>query len=324
VGGSEMNPYEFLQPDPRWAIWGCQTHEQYLEKYLLSGKFHSSVSVKIKEAYKTVERLIVYSYFYYPMEEEVGSKLTRIFEMAIRIRAQEHGIAIEKKNKTGKITPESLSALINKLKYHPSSHQEWAEEWVDFKNLRNLHAHPMGPNYGAAANLMLVAPMINVINSIFIEKEWFNAARDKVKVLQNKAEFYSKGVYVLDLSGRRLIITRAIPILVSHDERRSIWIMEPVGLQFPQNMEEYFSFNPIIIRLSDLYIDGESIKATDYVNDQRIIITPSDHPSDLAYTKNYFLQRNTAEEQVRIVYDQNFNYHLYYESQRFMYDEFWE
>jgi hypothetical protein len=324
VGGEDMSPQDFLQADRRWAVWGCHSHEQYLEKYSVTGKFHSAVPEKVKEAYHTVERLIAYSYFYYPMTEEAWSKLTRIFEMSIRNRAQQLGIATDKTTKTGRCIPENLGALINKLKIHPASHQEWVDEWMNVKTQRNLHAHPMEPNYGGPINLMMVVPMINVINSVFIDKEWFNAARERVRALQERAHFYSKGVYVLDLSGRRLIVTRAIPAVVSHDEKRSVWIMEPVGLQFPQTMGEYFSFDPILLRLTDICINKKFLKATDYLNNQKVVVTPSDHPSDLEYTKNYLRQMNTAEQKVLRVYNHNFIYHLYTERERFIYDEFWE
>ena len=139
--------------------------------------------------------------------------------------------------------------MIDNLRKYPESDLEWGEEWVDFKSLRNLYAHPGGPIYGGAVNLMEIVPMINIINSIFITTDWFKATRERVKVLQEKAKFYSKGVYVLDLFGTRLIVTRAVPIVISHDEKRTIWIMEPVGLKFPQTMEEYFAFDPIIFSL---------------------------------------------------------------------------
>jgi hypothetical protein len=319
-----MNKQEFLQADRRWTVWGCQSHEQYLEKYFLPGKFHSAVPEKVKEAYHTVERLIAYSYFYYPMTEEAGSKVSRIFEMAVRIRAQELGIATDKITKAGKIQPENLSVLIDNLRKYPESDQEWGEEWVDFKSLRNLYAHPGGPNYGGAVNLMAIVPMINIINSIFITTDWFKATRERVKALQDRAEFYSKGLYVLGLNGNRLLLTRAVPVMVSLDEKRSLWFLEPVGLKFPQNMDEYFAFNPIMIKLSDVVIKDASLYGYDYMKSIAITISPTDHPDDIACTKIYFEQQNTAREQVRIVHNQNTNYHLYYEREKFIYDEFWE
>jgi hypothetical protein len=323
MDGEAMSPQDFLQPDRRWALWKCQTHEQFIVKYFLPGKFHPAVPEKITEAYKTVERLIAYSYFYYPMTEEVGSKLTRIFEMAVRLRLEELSIKTEKMTKAGKLIPENLSVLIENLRNHPFSDKEWGKEWVDFKELRNLHAHPTGPNYGGDISLLAVAPMLNIINSIFITADWFSATRERLKVLQDKVDFYSKGVFVLNRSGIRLLITRAIPIVISHDEKRSIWIMEPIGLKYPQTMEEYSDFNPMVLRLTDLYIGEDSLNATDYLNNQKIIITPSAHPSDLEITKEYFKQMNTSAEELQRVFNQNSSYHIYYGQERFIYDEFW-
>lgn len=318
-----MNPQEFLQPDHRWTVWGCQCHEEYLEKYFLPGKFHPAVPDKVKEAYQTVERLIAYSYFYYPMTEEASSKISRVFEMAVRLRAQQLGIATTNIKK-GRSVPTNLSILIQKLREFPESDQDWADEWVDFKSLRNMHAHPEGPNYGGAINLMSIVPMVNIINSLFIPAPWFQVARSKAKALQDSAAFYTKGVYVLSVSDTRYIITSAVPILVSHDELRSIWIMEPVGLKFPQTMDEYFEFKPFVFRLTELSIDEDGLRGRDYIHDKEISILPSDHPADLEYTKVYLQQMNSAEEQVRIFHNQHFNYHLYTERERFMYDEFWD
>jgi hypothetical protein len=317
-----MNPQEFLQADRRWTIWGCQSHEEYLEKYFLPGKFHPSVPDKVKEAYITVERLIAYSFFYYPMEEEVGSKLTRIFEMAIRLRAQSLDIPLETKDKHGRVVPVSLSSLITKLKMHHESDPDWANEWRDFKSLRNVHAHADGPMYGGAMHLSLVAPMINVLNSIFIPKEWFRTARAKITALQERAERFSRELCVL--YDRRALLTSAIPAAVSHDERRSLWMCVPVGKNFPLTLDEYKEFSPIILRLEDAVVNEDCITAWDYVNKCNIIISPTDKPANIAQTVKYLGQMNQADKQVSEVHQHIMSYHLYNARERFIYDEYWE
>ncbi len=85
----------FHTPDPIWETWGINTHEQFLDDFIVKGKFHTNVPESVVKEYEIVERLFCYSYYSYQLIDETFSKVTRIFEGAVNLRLDELNIKRE-------------------------------------------------------------------------------------------------------------------------------------------------------------------------------------------------------------------------------------
>ena len=82
----------FHKPDSRWTIWGADTYDAFIKLFMIYGKFHKDVPKKIVDDFQIVERLICYSYYYYPLIDEAFSKSTRVFESAVRLKLADLGL----------------------------------------------------------------------------------------------------------------------------------------------------------------------------------------------------------------------------------------
>ena len=307
-----MDAETFLIPDPRWELWQCSTHQEYLNRFYIPGKFNSEVPKEVKAAYETVERLISYSYFYYPMTEEVISKMSRIFEMAVRKRAKALGIKTD-----------GLYNLIIKIKKHPDTDGEWAEEWDELKRVRDIYSHPENQNFFGPMSLRSVYPMINIINSIFCPRVLLEEARVRLDRLKKTMITFVDGVFIIEHQNVNFLIRSIIPVSVSHDNERSLWLILPVGNGFPKTMDEYNDMNPILLRLKGITYKDGILEAFKYPSNERIRLYRTDHPVNLKTASNYQRYITEADDDVQQVHLMNINFHLYYEREKFIYDEYW-
>lgn len=313
MGGVAMDPQSFLTPDHRWTIWKCNTHQEYLDRFLIKGKFHSEVPEDIKIAYETVERLIAYSYFHYPLTEEVMSKLSRIFEMAVKNRAKALGLSFD-----------SLSNCIKVLSSNPDIDPELSFEWNEFKRLRNFYAHPESNSFFGPIVYRSVYLMVNILNRIFCSKAFLSSLRIKLEDLQKRTEYLNEGVFIFETLEKKYLLTGARPIMITPDEKISFWNLSPAVVKFPQNMEEYYILNPLFVRLTNILESKDSFSGYDIVSQSSIRIIRTAHEQNLSAYNSFKKQNESAEPDV-IAFHEHYTYsEVFHERERFIYDEFWE
>lgn len=307
-----MEAQSFLTPDQRWTIWGCNSHQEYLDRFLIKGRFHPQVPEDIKIAYETVERLMTYSYFYYPLTEEVVSKLTRIFEMAVKNRAKGLGVSYK-----------SLSNCITVLSVHPDIDSELALEWKRFKDLRNFCAHPetntiSGPLFFRSGFLM-----VNLLKRIFCSKNFLTNIRERLIEWQKKAAPLGEGVFIFETMGKSYLLTGIKPVMITPDEKLSFWCLLPIPIKFPQNMEEYQDHNPFFVRLSNIHYDSDSLTGYDSISESNIKIVRTTIDQFLQVLITFKEQYESSDPVVKDLNLHNIYTETFHEKERFIYDEFW-
>lgn len=106
----------YFKPDKTWQSWGWQTYEDYQEKMVIPGRFHDGVPEDIKEDYKTVEYLMAHAFYHYRMYDDALNHLLGTFEMAVKFRAKELEILMERpRNNKGKVYKKTLGELIEEV-----------------------------------------------------------------------------------------------------------------------------------------------------------------------------------------------------------------
>ena len=308
-----MDAKSFLATDHRWSVWDCTSFQEYIDKFMIKGKFHSDVPEVVKNSYEIVERLIAYSYFHYSMVEEAISKMTRIFEMAVRIRT-----------KSLDINAYSLSGFLKKLKDHPDIDPEMANEWFRLKEIRNFYAHPESNSFSGPMPLQSIFTMLNVVNRLFCNKLLFVEQTEMLSNLQVSSTRYNDGIFIFEMDDVKRLITAARPFFLSPDFKKSIWHLTPVYLNFPQTMDEFnFLLNPIIIRITDLQVKNELVTGKELISEALIRIYPTEINGNILAAKSYKEKLGSSDETVKILHKNNSDYMDYLEEQKFIYDEYW-
>ena len=175
----------YLEPESFWEASNLKTHQVFIDKYVVEGKFHKNVPQDIKDAFATVSYLLAFAYYRYQFLDEAVTKTLVVLEMAIKLKAKELNISLDNPpTKKGVVRSKNLGQLVDEVLeelelgfYKQSFHRA--------RNIRNRKVHPdshtfMGVAGAPKENLQL---FVNLINILFLAKEditSMNAQRAKI------------------------------------------------------------------------------------------------------------------------------------------------
>lgn len=313
-----MLEQDYLKPDPRWGIWGCNSFQSFSEKFIIKGKFHSKVPEDIKKSYEIAERIMAYSYYCYELYDEAFSKITRIFEMAISLRCEQLDIKFKSKQP-------KLSEKIEKLKVsYPG--KDLVFEWDKFKELRNYFAHPKRHSFGGPINKFgAFEHSINVINRIFKEAEFFKEIDNQLLPLLEHTKRFHKGLFVLEADQNYLVYqTRPYLLANRNNEQIILWKFVPVLIKFPQGPEGLSQFKPIIIWLKSIKITDDEVSGINHETGDKIILRPTISSENLEKYNSFNLEYSSAPAWIQNLYKRQIEQGLNYEIIKFQYDFFWD
>jgi hypothetical protein len=223
---------DYLEPDKRWEQYKFSGQEDYIEKVVIEGCFHEQVPEDVIKAYTTSEYLMAHAYFHWEMFDEALKKCLFTLEMAIKIKAQEKGIALKEKNKKGKKYNRRLVDIIGDV-----CDGEYLSNLKIYLNkargLRNHFAHPIGHHFsGPYGTSTYILHVVNVLNRLFKNDEWHkkNAGKSEAigkqlnaltkKVLkveeENNPAFLISRIHRFELIDDHLILS-VIPVLDKYE-----------------------------------------------------------------------------------------------------------
>lgn len=242
---------EFLKPDDTWEVFGIKNQEDFVEKIVTKGKFHSKVPDKIKKDYLIVERLQFYSYYNYPLIDQAFGKSTRIFEASVDLKIKELGLEKE--------GFEPLWSKIKKLEKYSSN--ELHKQWSHAKEIRNLFAHHKAGRILGITLIKAFKHFINMINSVFLEKEDILKRENRVNEIKSKSDHLKKGLYILDYKDQSYLIWSCIPYGAIENMQKSFWVFHPVYAK--SKIKELSDFPlPFMFDLENLNITKDGLSAT--------------------------------------------------------------
>jgi hypothetical protein len=273
------------------------------------------VPEKVQEAYKSVERLISYSYFYYPLTEEVHSKITRVFEMAVHLKAKQLNIISDQTS--------HLAGIINKFKHSDDFDDELIEALHRVRQLRNSFAHPEGLMYWGPVGYTNVIGIINIINRLFIPVNTFHEYITSANALKEKVEQILPGLTVFDDGITKYLIYRAMPLMVNPTKAKSVWLLLPVLLKFPQNLDEFKEYKPFVLKLTQLRVGEKEVEGNNVDNGSTVKIYPTTAELEIDAFKKYEESYTTSDEEVKRIHGNMGNQTFFEVIDRFLYDEFW-
>lgn len=83
---NEVHFREAPEADSAWEIFGSKNKQEFINQFFISKNCHKDVPEQIVKELEYAEYLQSHSYYFYPMYGDVFSRLTRVFEMAIKTR----------------------------------------------------------------------------------------------------------------------------------------------------------------------------------------------------------------------------------------------
>lgn len=280
---------DWYEPDDRWEIWNIESKNDFVEKFVVVGSFHSKVPNDVVEAFKTVSYLMAHAYFYYPIYDEAMSKALLVMEMAIKIKAEELGISLKRPpNKKKKVVNKNLSELIDEV--CKQNHLTFLKPEFDrARNMRNSKMHPKNHTiYGAMGftngNAML---FVNVINKLFLSEEELDLNAMEKEKLSPKFKKFSQGLFVMDFERKRMLITSIYDFkYIKHKGRELLLIyVQPILLNFKEVVKNN-NYESLVVALTSFKIEGHRISGVDD-NGVPINIYPNQNEANIIIWENF-------------------------------------
>jgi hypothetical protein len=265
---------KWFKPDTRWELFSIKSRQDFMDNYVVTGKFHDQVPEDIVTAFETVSYLMVHSYYHWPMMDEAITKALLVMEMAVKIKAKQSSIELETlPTKKGKRLQKKLVLLIDEV-CEINEIDFLKSDFDRVRTIRNSRMHPENHSYmGALAkpkgNVML---FINIINFLFMEKATIEQLKARRQQLKEELQLFQNGNFVLEYNNT-LIDRIHYHKYVKYDNKELLLLS---ANSFVSDVYEMLTnhrfYDSKIIALKDFKITGSTIEGTD-LNDEVVKIS---------------------------------------------------
>ena len=297
---------EFHEPDQTWAALGCESYEDYLEKYLVRARFHEKVPKEIRDAYITIEFIMAHSYYYYPMYDEALSKLLRTMEMALKLKCIELGINIVKSIKSNGVEIKFSFGELIKM-YHESEPNKRLDVVLNgARNIRNYFMHPERNSFAGLTLKHSLLTCINTINILFAPKNHFEIFIEKLGELQDETQKFKDLPLVLEYDNNRYLVHRIkfIDVFISSEmERQCLFIEFVLNDLGEENMMKLIRPVPMFLYTEKIDFANDFIVGHEAVNNLQFKILISKKKEDLERFENYNTYLETIKKKHFMFYE---------------------
>jgi hypothetical protein len=274
---------QWYEPEDIWDIYGISSREEFVDRYVVEGKFHNAVPEDIAKSFVTVSYLLAHSYYHWPMFDEAMSKLLLILEMTIKIKAKQLGISLEKKGKNSRVYKRRLVEIIDDV----FKNEELKFLKPDFdraRNLRNAKMHPekhsfMGAIGRAHDNAQL---FVNVINLLFINKSKLKNITIKNDELREQLNEFKNNLFVLEYNNTKILIVNIhyLKYLDGISNRLLMLYIDPIFTNVHEVFVDKKYPEPLIVSLTDFNFEDEVLFGVD-LKGEPVKIYKTDKPGNL-------------------------------------------
>jgi hypothetical protein len=276
----------FLQPDDTWNYFSIASETDFTSKYFLEGKFHSQVPEEIVEDYAVVERLLYYSYYYYPLLDEAFAKSTRIFEASVTLKLEKLGMKKE--------GFESLNSKLKRLENHSS--KDLFAQWQSAREMRNIFAHQKAGTLMGMTLIKAFKHNLNMINSVFLSPEMIQEKENHLKTLLNQTEHFTKGLFILEYKNQKILIQGLRPYTtgILKNKNKSLWVFIPItGDKEIRTLNDFPS--PIILKLEDVKISHTGLEAIESETKERVSLYITNSSDNIEKLKQHIIRLEALE-----------------------------
>ena len=310
----------YYQPDTIWKIFGIESEEEYIQKFVVKGKFHSGVHEDIAKSYDVAEHVMALSYYYYPMYDVALNKLLGIFEMAVKLRCEQVGIELSLINNRKKTLNHLISELIDN-----SLTPEFKGVMAHIRSLRNMQAHPENHSLLGTFCHVVIVPIVNMINQIYLPQYQHIENFEELKDERKKLKFTETDLFILEHRGQRILVHN--PKLIDIFKVGKTWVsaisFQPVLSKTKELLSEHRIPDGIIRFFKEVEITSKGIKAIDTESIQEILIERTTKTENLEVLKRHLKELNELDQLDRSIYSSSISDGIDREIQKFVYENCW-
>lgn len=291
--------------DVRWKYLGAKDYNMYLKWYVVKGHFHSLVPKDVVESYSVAEYMMAHSWYHYPLYSEAFSKLLLIIEMAVKLRCQQLDIPLLALNKKkGREEAKRLELLMADLcKAEPEKGLE--HQFKAARKLRNSMMHPKQHTYSGGMTRNTILAMVVMLNKMFLPRQLWRSFQQQLEFINRHWTTFHNGLFVLQYNNQRCLI-EGIDInaaLPNEDNWMYHVIARPVLLNIGEQMATHRYDPQIMLTLTHMEFENAELRALDSQSNLPVVVTPSDHPDNIAVYHKFTAEKEAASEDDRMIYE---------------------
>ena len=274
----------FKIPDSRWSFFGANSEVDFYNLFVVLKNTHKDVPENIEKELINFEKLQQLSYYHYPAYSDAFSRLTRIFEMAVKAKARILNIDLKNSNNKKK----TLNILIREISSGYNNSFRKNMDWG--RKMRNMNAHPdLNIFYGYILKKPLIR-LVNIINDIFRTKVFFeNEIRNFQKIKSNYKSL-KKGLWILDQ-----YLIHSVEIIAVRNNY-SLWAFYPVRLRYPYTKNgNMYVFEPLFAVIKHHKFINNSLTLITY-DDVKIELIPTNKTENIEKLKHYQSQIDSTTD----------------------------
>ncbi|SFS79262.1 hypothetical protein [Lutibacter maritimus] len=298
---------KWYEPEHIWDIYGINNRVEFVEKYVVEGKFHKDVPDDILKSFETVSYLLAHSYYHWPMFDEALKKILGIYEMAIKLKCQLLGIKIEYKAKDGKVKKQNLGVLIDQLVKLEGYPKDLKFQLKGTTELRNMLAHPNSYSFMGALNIRAIIRTVNIINQLFLKSNWYEEQQVELLKIQSKCQKLQDKLFIFDYKNERILVHEIEIVAVFKEKGKFIYCM---SFQKLTNDVSNLNFNnipaPIILFLNEIKFTDSCLFAFNVETKLKIDLTETVNPLNITKHENHKIGFSNLEDKDKNIY---FNIH---------------
>lgn len=318
---------EYYEPDSTWEVFGITNREEFVNQYVVEGRFHKIVPEDIVKAFKTVTYLMAHSYYHYPMYDEAMNKALIVMEMAVKLKAKQLEIPLKMTpNKNGVEYDVKLGKLIDKICL--IEHLSFLKQDFDrARDIRNSRVHPEEYTLSGFLgytdkNAML---FINLINLLFLPENEMQSLITKQEQLEKQLEKFKNNLFVVEFNDTKILIDtiHKFKFLKNLNHKLLILFVNPIRIDAFETITNKTYGDPLLLKLKDFEIDSLNINGVDLENNP-IKIYKNIKPENLEKALYYYNELSkVSERDLYIFISSNSNKSLW-EMEKIIYENCWD
>jgi hypothetical protein len=296
---------DYLEPDKRWEQYKFSGQEDYIEKVVIEGCFHEQVPEDVIKAYTTSEYLMAYAYYHWEMFDEALKKCLFTLEMAIKLKAQEKGIALKTKNKKGKKYDRRLLDIIDDVcnEVYLSNLKIYLNK---ARRLRNHFAHPIGHHFsGPHGTSIYIMHVINVLNRLFKTDKWHKEYAKKTETIGKRLNALTKKVLKVEADNPAFLISRIHRFELINDHL--ILSVIPVLNKYQVSDKSFKGDEVKVYSIFDFQINENEISGI-LENGETIRISVTNHRENQKALFDYLDYQNQLSDEQTLVQSESLEY----------------
>ncbi len=319
---------EYNKSDSRWLeVFGIPDFETYQNRYVVKGLFHPYVPIDVSEAFKSVEFMMAYAFYYYPLYDEAASKVLRIIEMAVKLRCKQLNIPLEESRlQKGKqiIAKKRLGKLMKELSLtEPEKRLDW--QFETSRSLRNSIMHPERHSYSGATSKGFIERSVILFNRLFLPKNNFGELNNLITKIESQISHINPGPLVLEYNENRYLIEKILigAVVVVDSEEFYCLSCFPVVINIEEQLRQHRYSHLFNFTIQKIEIANETLSGIVLGSGKILKILSTTNAQDILLFKQFLTNRDKGSESDKRIYDFYYKNELAERINEFWYNWMW-